>query len=451
MVPTANARMQRFLLVGGVTAYIACFQWVYIRYLSPEWAYFGFEYHEPGTKYMLLGWLLALLPSIWMPVQLNRPSYLMYWVLYITVLIPSMFVPFYAGFDRPNEISGLVITLFAGFAIVGCSYALPLRSIRPQLLSGALFWVAVGTLTFCLTSWLIVVFRHHLQLVSFNDIYYLRDAANDVSDNNKVNFAFMLSTGAIYPFLIACGLHYRKKVLLLAGMLGQLLIYSIGGTKGAILSIAFLPGTYLLLKFTRISFGLNFLYSSLIVLGGAAFSYELSRGNPGPIQAIICFVVLLRTLAMNGLVTAQYFDFFQKNPVTHYSHVTGVNWYVHYPYSNPIGMEIGLAYQGTTGLDQTGHFWAMDGIAALGLPGILLTSILCAAVFWLLDSVSQGHDPKLAALVTTYAAYNLANIPLFTSLWSGGLGVLMLLLYWMPRQQAEYRRHETLLAKLALA
>jgi hypothetical protein len=149
----------------------------------------------------------------------------------------------------------------------------------------------------------------------------------------------------------------------------------------------------------------------------------------------VLFVVLMRTLSINGLVTAQYYDFFQQNPLTYYSHIKVVNWVVHYPYQYPVGQEIGLAYSGTTGLDATANFFATDGIGGLGLPGILLMSVFCAGVFWILDSAAQKHDPRLAALVTTYAAYNIANISIFTSLLSGGLALLMVMLYVMPAQK----------------
>jgi hypothetical protein len=60
-------------------------------------------------------------------------------------------------------------------------------------------------------------------------------------------------------------------------------------------------------------------------------------------------------------------------------------------------------------------------------------SLLCAFVFWMLDSAAAKHDPYLAALVTCYAGYNIANISLFTSLYSGGFALLILTLYLMPR------------------
>jgi ABC-type uncharacterized transport system permease subunit len=87
--------------------------------------------------------------------------------------------------------------------------------------------------------------------------------------------------------------------------------------------------------------------------------------------------------------------------------------------------------------DPTAHFWAIDGIGALGLPGVLLISAFCGLVFWALDSAAQKHDPRLAALVTCYAAYNIANISIFTSLYSGGLAILVLALYLMPAEAVE--------------
>src|ERR1700685_768744 len=104
MSESRNHGSQRLLLVGGMAAYVACFQWMYINYLDPTWAYFGFDYYPVSTKYVVLAWFLSLLPSLWMPIHLTRPSHLAYWVLYITVVVPSMFVPLYVGINPPTEI-----------------------------------------------------------------------------------------------------------------------------------------------------------------------------------------------------------------------------------------------------------------------------------------------------------------------------------------------------------
>lgn len=424
----------RLLLVTGVLGYVACFQWIYVNYLYPFWGYFGFDYNPPGQRYIFLAWFLAAVPGLWMPIQLVRPSQLSYWVLYVTVFIPSMFVPLYVGLDTPGEISLLMVTLFAGFAIIGGCYLLPLLRLRPPRISLQLFWKGFGGATAVLALWLLVVFRNDMRFFSFNDIYDLRKIQNDVSEGTLVNYAFMLLTGAFNPFLIAYGLFRKRKWVLAAGILGQLLVYGVGGTKGSILSILFIPGFYALLRSGPRSFGLKIIFGTLAVAGTLCFSYRLAAYQPEPLQLhwLVLFVVLMRTLSANAMLTGWYYNYFQTNPHTFFSHVRGVDWLVHYPYQKSVAMEIGSVYMGPNDPDPTAHFWATDGIGGLGLPGILVVSALCAAVFWALDSASQRHDPRIAALVTTYAAYNISNISLFTSLFSGGLALLIVLLYLMP-------------------
>jgi hypothetical protein len=63
-------------------------------------------------------------------------------------------------------------------------------------------------------------------------------------------------------------------------------------------------------------------------------------------------------------------------------------------------------------------------------------SFICAGVFWALDSAAKRHDPRLAALVISFAAFNVANISIFTTLFSGGLALLMLCLYLVPPRDA---------------
>ncbi len=436
-----NQGRQRILLVCGMTAYVGCFQWMYIHYLDPTWAYFGFDYYPPSQKYVVLAWVLSLLPSLWMPIELTRPSHLAYWVLYITVIIPSMFVPLFANINPPTEISLLMLVFFVGFALAGFSYLFPVLPLRIVRMSPKAFWIIFGCAASTLVIWVIAVLHSHLHIVSFANIYDQRLATNDLNEGTAVSYALMGLTGAINPFLMGCGLYYRRYWLLIIGILGQLLVYSAIGTKGSILSIVFIPGVYAVLRIGRSPFGLKMTFGFLLALAGSCLSLVIAGYDPSPIHFLILFVILMRTIPMGGLVTAWYYNFFQQNPFTYYSHVTGVNWFVHYPYANFIGLEIGSFYQSGSDLDATAHFWATDGLEAMGLSGVLLISVFCGLIFWLLDSAAKRHDPRLAALIATYAAYNFANISIFTTLFSGGLVLLILFLYLLPpRPGMEFAR-----------
>jgi len=407
---------------------------MYVHWLTSAFGYFGFDYIRPTAGHLSVAWFLALLPALWIPIRLLRPSQLAYWVLYVTVFIPSMFVPLYAGLSNRSEILYLLITMFVGFALVGVSNIFPLGRIRPPRLTPTCFWTTTLVIGVALAAWIVFLFRANFQFVSLLDVYDLRNAADDLLDGTKANYALMWLSGAINPLLMAYGLFQKRSILVVAGIFGQLLVYSSLATKGSILSIVFILGFYLLLKGDKDKFGLKLALGAAALGACLCLSYLFAGDDNNPIYATVLFVVFMRTLSSPGLLTAQYFDFFSFHSLTHYSHVTGVNWFTTYPYANPIGVEVGSFVSGDPTLDASAHFWATDGIAAWGLLGVLLISVFCAIMFWCLDSAAQNHDPRFSALAISYAAYNLANISIFTSLLSGGLGVLILALYFMPSQ-----------------
>src|SRR5271166_4786835 len=109
----------------AMALYIECFQWVYAQYLFPTFGYLGFQFYPPSSGYLALAWALSLMPALWIPVELTRPSQLAYWVLYISVFIPSMFVPLYAEMEPAPEIAVLMLVFFAAFSIIGGCYRVP--------------------------------------------------------------------------------------------------------------------------------------------------------------------------------------------------------------------------------------------------------------------------------------------------------------------------------------
>ena len=426
----------RTLLILGIGTYVACFQWMYINWLNPDFGYYGFDLNTPAIGYLVLAWVLSVLPTLWMPLVLTRPSQLIYWVLYSIVYIPCMFVPLYAGLSKPSEIAWLMLTLFAGLKIIGTGYSFPLRRFRPPHLTKSHFWFGLGLMACVFTLWVIVAFRRQFQISALSDVYDVRLAANDVTNGTLLNYPLMWLYGAINPFLMGWGLYHKRAVLFLAGALGQLVIYGCLGTKASILSIIFVAGFHLLLRGSRLPFGVKLTWSLAGLVGGLCLSFVHAGGEPDVLQWTMLFVVIMRLLSLNALATAQLYGFLQNHPYTYFSHVKLLNWFIQYPYGNvSVGGAVGDYYYGDFQMDQTTHFWATDGLASFGLPGILMISVFCAFVFWLLDSLAERHDPRLAALLVSYAAYNLANVGIFTTLLSGGLGLLMVILYLMPREK----------------
>jgi hypothetical protein len=327
-----------------------------------------------------------------------------------------------------------MLVLFIGFAITGISYRRPLLKLHTPCLSRSQVWYGFGLIAGLFALSLLVAFRGHLHIVSFSDIYDVRNEADTVMEGTLLHYPLLLLSCAINPFLLGWGLYHKRASLFITGMFGQLLVYSVFGTKASILSILFILGFYLLLRGSRIPFSLKLTWALAALCAGLSLSVVLAGDEPSLIFTAILSLVFMRTFALPGLLTAQYYYFFQHNPLTYYSHLKVMDLIVRYPYKYPLGTEIGYYFHGVLD-DATAHLWAMDGLAALGLPGILFVSVICAFFFWMLDSFAQKHDSRMVALVVTYSAFNLANLSMFTTLLSRGLGLLMVILYLMPPQK----------------
>ena len=243
---TASRWRHRPLLVLGVCVFVALYRWAYLHFVFPTYNNYGFDYQPAPRVYTVLAWLFAILPSLWMPAKLTRPSQLAYWVLYLTVAIPSIMVPLLVGLNPPQEILPLMAAMCAGVGILGLGYLFRLHSFRFPKISSTAFWTGFAILAAVCTLMIVVFFWGNMHLVSFAEIYDLR---NDAQDRGFVmNYALMWSYGAIYPFLIAWGLYFRKRLLFLLGSLGQVLVYCSFGTKASLLSIVFITGLYVLFR-----------------------------------------------------------------------------------------------------------------------------------------------------------------------------------------------------------
>src|SRR5690348_14780844 len=131
---------QRIILLITAVCFIALYQWIYINFLSVNFDSYGFEYYKSAAPYLPLSWILSLLPTLWMPIRLTRPSQLLCWMIYLTVYVPSMFIPLLASLDPPADTCRLMLILFLGFSIISATYRLPLVPLKFARVSKEQFW-----------------------------------------------------------------------------------------------------------------------------------------------------------------------------------------------------------------------------------------------------------------------------------------------------------------------
>jgi hypothetical protein len=139
-------------------------------------------------------------------------------------------------------------------------------------------------------------------------------------------------------------------------------------------------------------------------------------------------VFLLRTIYTSTLMSVYYNLFFENHPYIYFSHISGINKLIDYPYKNQLGVEVGSYFTTFSDYNANANFFITDGLSSVGLFGILLMGIICAIVFYIFDSIASKTKLIIPILLISNVTVALMNVSLFTTLISGGLFFYMFLM-----------------------
>jgi hypothetical protein len=425
------------LVVGG---YIAALLWAYSTLVSPHFAYDGYKLAWPDAKSMVWLTTLSLVPALFMPYALSKPSAMILWWLYIAAYIPSIFIPALSLTMPFEQLVPLQLCLLLCMGFLRFTSTARLLAIGRIELSPALFWSVFWIAWSACIAFICMHFRADILLANVASLftggseYAIRSAfVVELSHAGRIlGYVTGQVSQALDPYLIAFGIVHRRRACLVAGILGQLLVFSVTGLKIILFSSVFLAGLFLIMRrwqHWRRSFGLILTTGVTAMILLSAVADMTTKG------VIFSSLITRRTLAAPGLLTGFYFE--------HFSHVShaGVGFRFSQnsgPYFGP-PQEIGLAYFGSADVDANANFWA-EGFADFGMAGIVGFTLLVAFMVWIYDSIFAVHSLELGALMTAMPALNLSNTAPTTVLLTHGALATALLLYltpWKSREAAE--------------
>jgi len=424
----------RFSMPAVALFYCASYQWAYVKWLSPVWGYTGLTYKSPDPILLLIAYVLAAVLCVLSPLKLRRPSQVIYWILYFTVYIPGLLSPLFMQLDSGLILLLLELGLTCGMLLIALSYRLNLVNVRRYPINRQLFWTIFFISFALLNVVLLVVFKGNLHFASLKEVYHTRAGGSIVTQQNPaIGYVSLLLSNVMNPLLMAYGLKTRRRGLVVLGVLGQVLIYSTAAMKSILLSPLIIIMLYYSLKKDRGGWvpKLGLLCAAMFFVLAA-----LAIGHKEGIFFTLASITLFRSFGLPGCFIGQYLYFFEHFPHTYFSHIHGVNLLISNPYSMSLGMEIGNFYSGVGKGSQIGNananFFAFDGIAGFGLPGILIMGVVCAAMFWVLDSCARKNIVAFSASALAPCAIALSNGSLFTNFFGGGIMLWMLLFLVMP-------------------
>ena len=317
------------------------------------------------------------------------------------------------------------------FTLTGAGYYFKLIKIKEKYIPKFNFWVAFYSAMFLMFLYVIYIFKGNFKLVSPFDenLYDLRFSGRDVAEGDKlVGYFTQWLSGAFLPFLLAIGIVYKKKLLILISCIGQIILYSTAANKAFILSIIYMVGIYYITKKTS-KFGIFLTFFLIILITFLTFSQIYFEDDFKLIFFPITSIIMLRTISISTINAVNYYDFFSNNPFTYYSHINIIGKFIRYPYGDlALGQVIGITMSGNVDSNWNANFYITDGFAAMGYSGLIIIGIISGLIFYIIDSLIKSQNIVLCTLLITISSVSLMNVSIFTTLLTGGLLYLILFL-----------------------
>lgn len=435
-----NARRLVLHVTVGLV-YTAVYWRCYVVFLNPQFEYAGYSLYSRGALFLAFSVVMAVLPVVFyrgVTAVSSVIAVLIYFILYVPIILT-----FALGSGQPTGRIALIEVVFlCGMSLLFLADAVNLRS-PVDLDSAHDLMPAILALTIVATAYMAFVYRGTLHFVSLDQAVYVQRAATESLGSGLLGrYASSWLSTVLVPLCFAYGLWLRRPVYLAAAIVGCLILYMGAANKIMILLPFVYVGFFLMTRrnlaalYQRVGAALSLL---MLTLGTIAQS--------SGIVWVIAATLLSRTIGNGGLMANVYYDFFSFHPQTDYSHVHGLNVLIHRnPYGDLLlGQVVGQFYY-SADMNANASFWVTDGIAALGLPGVLVVSIACAILFIVINTVTREYNTLFATLCFLPFVTILLNQSLFSSFWSGGAFFLLLFFLFNRRSPSLMRPVPVVLA-----
>jgi hypothetical protein len=400
-----------------VGVYIAC----YVYFLNYYFGYMGFALYPRANAFLALSALICLVPVLCYR-GLRALSSVLAVFTYVLLYVPIV-LTFAMGSDR-----SVAETLLIQGTFMVCMCMLFVTDLvvvkNPFDLHTNVDLIKwIFALTFVSTLYILFVYRGTLRLVSFADVYEQRSATEELGTGLLMRYLSSWLYTVLIPLCLAYGLIAKKYKYFALGSAACLALYMATAAKSAIVLPLIYVGVFALFARNR----LRAIYPLFLGALSLSMCLMLAATDTSGVFFVISSLLLMRTVGTAGLLTTRYYDFFASHPQTAYTHVNLVKMATGaYPYGNlQVGQVVGQYYFAES-MNANANFWAMDGIAALGLPGVVVASVVCALLFVLMNSATRGYNKLFAVLCFLPFLVSLFNTSLLSSIWSGGGFFLML-------------------------
>jgi hypothetical protein len=423
-------RTVKLLLLATVSA--ISYHLAYFSFLHEVFEYADFRYESMSLEYICWTYFAAVFPIV-AARKSNSPSAVGGMLIYVLSYVPIQMTLTFISIEKTYSLFGVQLAMIFSMLFLFRS-SIAGKDVRENIFINSDFSlkskrvvVPMGLMAAIGVLLILFEYRSVIRFASFEDVYDLRGDANRVQTLTVTNYLVMWITFFIGPFYLARAIFCKNIIDWCIGVFLLFVVYISLGAKIAILT-------------PFIMYGMKYIenggddFSSRLLLAVSIFVLFVTFGLPDDgLLLWIKSITLLRMFGSDGWTGAVYFEFFQKNPYTYYTHIGPINTLVGgYPYGeDSLGQVIAKSYFSNDANFNAG-FWASDGFAAMGIAGVIIITVFLGAFMRMLDIISIKYPARFLNLWLIGMWMGLMNAPFTTVLISGG-GLMVVVILLMGR------------------
>jgi len=409
-------------------------------YAAVEWEIYRIYFGRIDSYDVLAVTVFLTISGAIVPRHISTPSSLFAIITYIFIVIPAAVCLVAMDGATPANRYLTLLFILIGFYIIGSVSTSDIDSADPGREPAAWLAPLLLILAVALMIYLYIRFGSIMSFASLDTLYEQRErgAANNFIDGYAQTYSqYVFSTG-----VFAFGLYKKNIAYIAIGLAGTVMNFAITAEKaGAMYPIFIIFLFFALVSKRKILVSTNFLMAGLSSL----LVFSIYTRAELPTSDFVSWYLGTRTILTPGVFITHYTDFFFDRGYTYFSHLRGLNFFVTVPiqYVNDvrwpsIGLIVGEDFIGFPQLNANANFVASDGIASLGLMGIIVAFVILAVIMKTFDRVGHGVPKPLLLSLVLPIALSLANGSALSVLTStGGFFWIILLAYAFKRRQVE--------------
>ncbi len=383
---------------------------LYVNWIHPLYINSGFVY-DPNIYKLIVSYLIIIILLIIMPKSNLRVSYR---ILQLHLII--MIIPLSTLYALANLSTKFIFMVFICFSIqlmlIRVHYKLKVNEVKNANVIIAVIIICISIATYL---YLFITQGIYFNAFNFNEIYEIR-ANTDVS-STIMNYLISWQYRIINPFIIVLSYFKKNYKIFFAGMFLQTFLYFMYPHKEVFMSI----GLILLVLFTernRIKFD-EFIIKFLVIAAGISVIIYEGFKNMWPLA-----IVTVRLIYIPAILKFMHYNFFLINEKLFYSEgLIGKLFGIKYPYSVPSGFLV----DNPNSNNNAGYLaYAYDNA---GLLGMIIMSVVFILFLLLIDSFSNENNVGIYFSLLVYPMIVLNDGDLLTSFLTGGLFLLIILMY----------------------